>query len=163
MATIFKILRSAVGYIRVSLQGDDAQKSVDEQKRSINRYADERGIEIVNWYVDGSGVERSSLQDLLTVARSPDHSFDEVLVWRMSYLVGSIPEFHAIRSELEESGVKVVSVTESDTNSPVSRSVDDIAQAVNAYVQALDAYDRERHREATRRGIYLARRRRQGF
>lgn len=163
MATIFKVPRSAVGYIRVSLQGDDAHKSVDEQKRSINRYADERGIEIVKWYVDegsGSGVERSSLQDLLTVARSPDHSFDEVLVWRMSWLIRSIPGFHAIRSELGESGVKLVSVTESDTNSPVSRSVDDIAQAVKAYMQAID---REHHREATRRGIYLARRRRQGF
>ena len=122
MATIFKVRRSAVGYIWVFLEGDDTQKSVDEQKRLINRYADERGIEIVKWYVDG--VEWSSLQDLLTAARSPDHSFDEVLVCRISWLARSIPEF-------QESCVKVVSVTESDTSSPVSRSVDDIVQAIN--------------------------------
>ena len=156
MATIFKVRRSAGGYIWVPLAGDDAQKCVDEHKRLINRYADERGIEIVKWYVDegsGSGVEQSSLQDLLTAARSPDHSFDEVLVCRMSWLIRSIPEF-------QESCVKVVLVTESDTSSPVSRSVDDIVQAIKASMQA---FHRECHREATRRGIYAARRRRQGF
>ena len=151
MATIFKVRRSAVGYIWVFLEGDDTQKSVDEQKRLINRYADERGIEIVKWYVDG--VEGSSLQDLLTAARSPDHSFDEVLGCRISWLARSIPEF-------QESCVKVVSVTESDTSSPVSRSVDDLVQAIKA---DMEAFNRECHREATRRGIYAARHRRQGF
>lgn len=86
--SIFKVLRSAVGYIRVSLKGDDAQDSVDEQRKSIERYAEDHDLEIVEWYVDegspGGGVERSTLQELLIAARSQDHGFDAVLVWEMS-------------------------------------------------------------------------------
>lgn len=41
----------AVGYCRVSTD-EQRKESIDHQQREIQKYADENGIEIIEWYKD---------------------------------------------------------------------------------------------------------------
>ena len=116
--------RRAAGYIRDSSANQvDAQLSIAAQKDQAKKFARANGLEIVGWYVDGgdddaeddasegSGSPRAR-EALLADARSPERSFDTVLVWKFSRLSRKIVEFQTILSVLEESGVTVTSVTE---------------------------------------------------
>ena len=54
----------AVGYCRVSTD-KQREESLDHQQREIQKYADENGIKIINWYIDhgysGTTEERPDL------------------------------------------------------------------------------------------------------
>ena len=116
------------------------------------------------WYVDvGKGSALPALQSLLADAKSPERGFDTVLVYSFARLSRDMVEFHAIRLGLREVGVELVSVSEDGVSStPTDRLIESIIQAVNDYHRRVDDCCRERHSQATRRGIEVARRRRQG-
>ena len=107
----------AVGYVRVSEEGDDAGQSVAAQQAQIQQAADERSIPVVDWHIDrgfgGNSMDRPALRTLLDAAESSERAFDLVLVWDLSRLSGSQDDFAEILSRLRASGVEVTSVTES--------------------------------------------------
>ena len=133
----------AAGYIRVSSANQDTHLSVAAQKREIAEFAQANGLEIVGWYVDGEdddsddAIALPARQLLLTDAKSPDRLFDTVLLCTMSRPSRSLAEALAIMLELRESGVTVVSVTES---TPAERLFEGIIQVVDDFVK-------ERHGE----------------
>ena len=94
-----------------------------------------------------SGVARNPANGfparLLADARSPDRCFDQVLVYKMSRLSRDLADYQGIMSELRESGVTVVSVSDPGVSSPMERLIESFIQAVN------DHY-REGHSQATR-------------
>jgi DNA invertase Pin-like site-specific DNA recombinase len=77
----------AAQYVRMSTEHQ--QYSTENQSEAIARYADQRGMEIVAFYVDSgkSGLTlagREELQKLLAEAKSGHASFSEVLVYDIS-------------------------------------------------------------------------------
>ena len=92
----------------------------------------------------------------MTDARFPDRCFDQVLVYKMSRLSRNLADYQRIMSELRESGVTVVSVSEPGVSSPTERLIESFIEAVNDHC-------REGHSQATRQGIAAARLRRQSF
>ena len=153
---------SAVLYIRHSSACQDGQSSIDGEQEAMMTFSDSHGIEIVGVYTDEGraggdedGNARPALTRLLTDAQSPEFLFDKVLIYSWSRLTGSVDEALVLKSQLRNHGVRVVSVTEPAGSSPTESLIDSI-------IQALTAYERERHSEATRRGIAAARRRREG-
>ena len=109
--------RRLAGCVRVSAASQcvDAQRGIAAQMEAVKRYAGEAGPGVV-WYVDeGSGDAPPALKALLAGAGSPDRDFDAVVVCSWSRLSRSFVGFQRVRSELPESGVAVVSVSESVT------------------------------------------------
>ena len=43
--------KMAVGYCRVSTD-KQREESIDHQQREIQRYADDNGIQVIEWYID---------------------------------------------------------------------------------------------------------------
>ena len=154
------------GYIRVSPGNADAdvQRSVAAQKQMLEKFTEEDGSGTIVWYVDiDDGIAPPALQALLADAKAPDRGFDTVLVYSFARLSRDMVEFHAIRLGLREVGVELVSVSEDGVSStPTDRLIESIIQAVNDYHRRFDDHCRERHSQATRRGIAAARRRREG-
>ena len=130
----------------------------------MQEFVQQNGSGNIVWYVDvGKGSALPALQSLLADAKSPERGFDTVLVYSFARLSRDMVEFHAIRLGLREVGVELVSVSEDGVSStPTDRLIESIIQAVNDYHRRVDDCCRERHSQATRRGIEVARRRRQG-
>ena len=147
----------AVGYVRTSVEGEDAELFVSAQKQKIEQYAAEVGVQVSDWYVDvgysGRGMEGTGVQRLLADARSEKPAFDVVLVWRYSRLGPDAVGLGWAKVVLRKSGVRLVSVSE-----PVGSGT--VEQFCESVIQLFEEAYREIHSEATRRGIQAARRRR---
>ena len=158
--------RGFAGYIRVSPGNTyaDVQRSVAAQKQMLEKFTEEDGSGTIVWYVDvGKGSALPALQSLLADAKSPERGFDTVVIYSFARLSRDMVELHAIRLGLREVGVELVSVSEDGVSStPTDRLIESIIQAVNDYHRRFNDHCRERHSQATRRGIEVARRRRQG-
>ena len=156
--------RGFAGYIRVSPGNTDTPGSVAAQKEAMQEFVQQNGSGNIVWYVDvGKGSALPALQSLLADAKAPNRGFDTVLVYSFARLSRDMVECHAIRLGLREVGVELVSVSEDGVSStPTDRLIESIIQAVNDYHRRFDDCCRERHSQATRRGIEGARRRRQG-
>jgi DNA invertase Pin-like site-specific DNA recombinase len=73
--------RGFAGYIRVSSDRVDFERSVAAQKDEIQKFAQERGSGPITWYIDkGTGIALPALQSLRADAGSPDPGFDTVLM-----------------------------------------------------------------------------------
>ena len=90
----------------------------------MEQCAAEVGGQVSIWYVDegysGRSIERPALQRLLAAARSGEHAFDVVLVYRWSSLSRSVADLHVLVSLLRDLGVEVVSVSEPHTPMPAA-------------------------------------------
>ena len=149
--------RRAVGYIRLPAGVHDAQLVTDAQKKAIEEYAEKNGQDVADWYVEeghgGASMERPALKKLLAAAEADGKSLGTVLVWKWSRLSRSVEDWRLIKLSLEESGVELVSVSESGNSASAERLLGNMIQAMQEFL-------REQHREDTRRGIREARRRR---
>src|SRR5262245_25797696 len=105
---------TAVAYCRMSSEQQD--KSIDDQKAEITRYAERNGYKIARWYSDeaisGDDETREAFQKLVGDSRTI-RDFDAVLVWsqdrfgRMDLLTAA-----GYWKTLRDAEVQLVSVTE---------------------------------------------------
>ena len=147
--------RGFAGYIRVSSDRVDFERSVAAQKDEIQKFAQERGGGPITWYIDkGTGIALPALQSLRADAGSPESGFDTVLVHSFSRLSRNAAESCAIMSEFRDLGITLISVTE-----PVGYLSTD--RYIKSSIQAMNDLSREQHSRDTRRGIAAARLRRQ--
>ena len=74
----------AAAYVRRST--DRQEQSLDDQRRTIETYADEEGFEIIEWFVDdgisGTSTQaRKGFQAMVRAAQDPSSTFRHVLVY----------------------------------------------------------------------------------
>ena len=130
---------AALAYVRVSTDmQEDKGLSIPAQRAAIRAYAEERGVEILEWFEDSaSGFQdegkRVDFQRMLERAKS-DRQTGMILVheysrfsrdpWRTPQLIG----------ELQRAGVQVVSVTEPlhDVNTVMGMWMQKVTEAKNA-------------------------------
>jgi DNA invertase Pin-like site-specific DNA recombinase len=79
--------KRAAEYVRMSTEHQ--QYSTENQRAAIQRYADERGVTIVQTFTDagksGLGIQgREALQELLRVVNSGSAEFGTILVYDVS-------------------------------------------------------------------------------
>ncbi|MCK4774482.1 MAG: recombinase family protein [Candidatus Krumholzibacteria bacterium] len=109
-------MRPAVGYLRRST--DKQEQSITDQRREIERYASENGLQMVDWYVDDArsgtnSAKRPDYNRFLCDIEHRDRGFDVILVYDLSRLTRENPlETISQINSIRKRGVELVSVTE---------------------------------------------------
>ena len=138
-------------YLRVST----GRQTVENQRAELLVEADARGWDVVAEYVDegvsGAKAARPGLDRLLADARH--RRFDAVVVWKLDRLARSLRHLLALKDELQERGIGLVSLRDPgfDTTSPQGQLVFQILGAVGEF-------ERELIRERIRAGMARAKR-----
>ena len=133
-----------------------ADQSVDLQLDGLRDYAEARGFEIVEEYIDegvsGAKVKRPALDRLLADAHR--RRFDTVLVWKLDRLGRSLSHLIRLVEQLGSLGVDLVSLGDPglDTTGPSGRLLFHVMGAVAEF-------ERDLIRERTRAGMASAKRR----
>ncbi len=124
----------AVGYCRVSTD-EQRKESLDHQQCEIQKYADENGITIIDWYIDhgfsATNNNRPEFQRMLFDSKKKN--FSTVLVWKLDRFSRSVYEGAAAKQLLRDNGVSVFSVIERIENTPEGKLIEGIFEQFNEY------------------------------
>lgn len=133
-------MKYAAAYLRVS---DDRQDeySPDSQLKLIKEYAKKNDYIIPDEYIfydDGisgrSVKKRTSFNQMIAFAKSKDHPFDAILVWKFSRFARNQEESIVYKSMLRRINVSVISVSESiDIDSPFAPLIERIIEFMDEY------------------------------
>ncbi len=111
-------MKTGALYIRVSTDKQE-ELSPDAQKRLMLDYARDNGIIItedsIYWEIGISGRtadKRPSFRQMIAAAKSPEHPYDIILVWKFSRFARNQEESIVYKSLLKKAGVDVISVSE---------------------------------------------------
>lgn len=122
-------MKRAALYMRVST----IDQNPDSQRHDLEQMAQQRGLEIVERYVDhgisGTRARRPALDRMMADARHG--RFDIVMVWASDRLARSVKHFVEVLSELDHLHVSYISYREQlDTAGPLGRAVMIIVAAI---------------------------------
>lgn len=111
-------MKNGACYIRVSTDRQD-ELSPDAQKRLLLDYARENDIIVtedsIYWEIGVSGRKtdnRPAFRQMIAAAKSSEHPYDMILVWKFSRFARNQEESIVYKSLLKKSAVEVVSVSE---------------------------------------------------
>ena len=118
MATDIANMKVACAYIRVSTDKQE-ELSPDAQKRLLIDYAKKHNMSLLaeNIYIDNgiSGKKadkRPEFMKMISLAKSKEHPFDIILVWKFSRFARNQEESIVYKSLLKKNNVEVVSISE---------------------------------------------------
>ena len=78
----------AVAYVRRSSKSETQSASIPQQRKAIQKLAEDKGYEIIEWYEDDaiSGSERETRHGLLTMLQDAEvnQNFEAILLWKQS-------------------------------------------------------------------------------
>ncbi len=132
-------MKYAAAYIRVS---DDRQDeySPDSQLKLIRDYAVKNDYIVPDEYVfydDGisgrSVKKRKAFNDMIAFAKSKEHPFDAILVWKFSRFARNQEESIVYKSMLKRINISVISISESIDDSPFSPLIERIIEFMDEY------------------------------
>ena len=110
---------NAIIYARYSSASQNDQ-SIDGQIRVINEYAKKNGYRIIGTYIDraatGRNDDRPDFQRM--ISDSYNHEFDVVLVYKLDRFSRNRYDSAVNKRTLKKNGVRVISATESISDSP---------------------------------------------
>ncbi len=145
-------MQTAALYIRVSTD-DQIEYSPDAQKRLLSEYAAKHDMLVSNEFIfidDGiSGKKadkRPQFQHMIGLAKSKDHPFDVILVWKYSRFARNQEESIVYKSLLKRNNVDVISVSEPIIDGPFGTLIERI-------IEWMDEYYSIRLSEEVRRGM----------
>lgn len=108
-------MRKAIGYCRVSTNGQEDKFGLEAQKEEISKYAEANGYEIVEWFTDViSGVKESRPQfDRIVLGTEVSNPpYEAVIVYKSDRVAREIKLYFYFEFLLEKRGVKLVSVND---------------------------------------------------
>ena len=125
-------------YIRVSTHDQD-ELSPDAQKRIGLEYAKNNGIVIPKDFifiesVSGRNVKnRHEFQKMISLAKSPDHPIDVIVVWKFSRFARNQEESIVYKSMLKKDKVDVISISEPLIDGPFGSLIERIIEWMDEY------------------------------
>ena len=122
-------MKRAALYMRVST----VDQNPDSQRHDLEQMAQQRGLEIVERYIDhgvsGTRARRPALDRMLADGRHG--RFDVVMVWASDRLARSVKHFVEVLAELDHLGIAYISYREQiDTAGPLGRAIMIIVAAI---------------------------------
>lgn len=134
-----KTMRAGAAYVRVSTASQE-ELSPDAQKRLILDYAKKNNIIISasDIFMEGgiSGREvkkRPAFQQMIARAKSSEHPFDVILVWKYSRFARNQEESIVYKSMLKRDNVEVVSISEPMIDGPFGSLIERIIEWMDEY------------------------------
>ncbi len=110
-------MKTACAYIRVSTDKQE-ELSPNAQKRLIFDYCKKNNYKITDEYlfiengISGKKAEkRPQFQKMIHMAKSKEHPFDIILVWKFSRFARNQEESIVYKSLLKKSNVEVISIS----------------------------------------------------
>lgn len=132
-------MKYAAAYLRVS---DDRQDeySPDSQLKLIREYATKNNYIIPDEYIfydDGisgrSVKKRKAFNEMIGYAKSKEHPFDAIIVWKFSRFARNQEESIVYKSMLKKINVSVISVSETIDDSPFAPLIERIIEFMDEY------------------------------
>lgn len=129
--------QNAAAYIRVSTNRQE-ELSPDAQKRELLKYAHNHNIHILDFYQDNgisgkTAERRPEFQQMISRAKSSEHPYDYILVWKFSRFARNQEESIVYKSLLKKNGVEVVSITEPLIDGPFASLIERIIEWMDEY------------------------------
>ena len=107
------------------------------QLRALRDYAEKIGYVIAREYIDevesGRIADRPQFRWMLGEASWADSPFQEILVWKFSRFTRKREHAVAFKSMLRRKGIRVVSITEHDDDSPTGKLMEAIIESVDEF------------------------------
>lgn len=132
-------MRSGALYIRVSTSKQD-ELSPDAQKRLLLEYAAQNNILISGQYIyveDGisgrKAGKRPQFLNMIAHAKSKEHPFDVILVWKFSRFARNQEESIVYKSMLRRDHVEVISISEPLADGPFGSLIERIIEWMDEY------------------------------
>ncbi len=132
-------LKIAAAYIRVSTD-EQAELSPDSQLATIRAYAAKNGYLLPDnyiWFDEGisgrSVKKRPAFNEMIASAKSPEHPFDAILVWKFSRFARNQEESIVYKAMLKKDKVDVVSVSEPLIEGPFGSLIERIIEWMDEY------------------------------
>lgn len=132
-------LKNACAYIRVSTDKQE-ELSPDAQKRLIIDYCKKNGYTITNENIfiengiSGKKADkRPEFKRMIAIAKSKEHPFDVILVWKFSRFARNQEESIVYKSMLKKANVDVVSVSEPVIDGPFGSLIERIIEWMDEY------------------------------
>lgn len=132
-------LKIAAVYIRVSTD-DQAELSPDSQLETLRAWAEKNAYVIPDNYIftdEGisgrSAEKRPAFQEMIAQAKSSDHPFDAILVWKFSRFARSQEESIVYKAMLQKAGVDVISISEPVIDGPFGSLIERIIEWMDEY------------------------------
>ena len=140
MPTTSPDVRIAAAYIRVSTD-DQLEYSPDSQLQIIRDYAAKNGYILPEEYIfmeeegrSGRRADRrTEFQRLIALAKSQDHPFDAILLWKFSRFARNQEEAIVYKSRLQKAGVSVISISEPLPEGPFGSLIERIIEWEDEY------------------------------
>ena len=134
-----KTLHTGAAYIRVSTDKQE-ELSPDAQKRLILDYAKQNRIIIssADIYIENgisgrNASKRPAFQEMIARAKSKEHPFDVILVWKYSRFARNQEESIVYKSMLKRDNVEVVSISEPVIDGPFGSLIERIIEWMDEY------------------------------
>ena len=128
---------NAVIYARYSSSSQQEQ-SIDGQIRVITEFAERQGYRIIDTYIDkamtGTNDDRPDFQRMISASFRKD--FDYVIVYKLDKFSRSRYDSAVHKRTLRNNGVKVISATESISDTPEGIMFESIIEGYNEYYSA---------------------------
>ena len=132
-------MQFGAAYIRVSTENQD-EYSPEAQKRLIMDYAKKHDIIINKEHIfEDIGIsgtkadKRAAFQEMIALAKSKEHPFDLILVWKFSRFARNQEESILYKSLLSRSNVSVISVSEPIIDGPFGSLIERILEWMDEY------------------------------
>lgn len=132
-------MKTACAYIRVSTDKQE-ELSPDAQKRLLLDYAKKNNISILKEHIfvengiSGKKADkRPQFMQMIAMAKSKEHPFDIILVWKFSRFARNQEESIVYKSLLKKNNVEVVSVSEPLVEGPFGTLIERIIEWMDEY------------------------------
>lgn len=130
---------TAALYIRVSTDKQE-ELSPDAQKRLLQEYAEKNNMLVSEEYVFIEGGisgkkadKRPKFQRMIGLAKSKDHPFDVILVWKYSRFARNQEESILYKSLLKRNNIDVISISEPLIEGPFGSLIERIIEWMDEY------------------------------
>jgi DNA invertase Pin-like site-specific DNA recombinase len=130
---------TAALYIRVSTDKQE-ELSPDAQKRLLYEYAEKNNMLVSEEYVFIEGGisgkkadKRPKFQRMIGLAKSKDHPFDVILVWKYSRFARNQEESILYKSLLKRNNIEVISISEPLIEGPFGSLIERIIEWMDEY------------------------------
>ena len=146
-------------YARVSSDSQDVDLSISAQLRALRDYAVKHDYEIVREFVDeaesGRTASRPAFKQLIALARTHQHPFEVVLVWKLNRFARSRVDSITYKTLLKSKGIKVISINEPLDDSPSGKLLEGVIESIDEFYSANLGQDIKRGmRENAQRGFF---------